>query len=83
MLLIAAVLFTEKPINITRARWAGFIGPILMIVALFCVGGLHITQPDYKLYFSWPAFIALHVIVIFLFFRCTAGKMTHIDTPAG
>ncbi len=83
MLVIAAVMFTEKPLNITKARWAGFIVVVLMIVVLFCVGGLHITQPDYKLYFSWPAFIALHAIVIFLFFRCTAGKMTHIDTPAG
>lgn len=72
MLVIAAVLFSERPIEITRARLTGFVVAALMIVVLFCIGGLHITKPDYRLYFSWPAFIALHVAVIALLFRCTA-----------
>jgi len=53
MLIIAAVLFSERPIEITRARLMGFIAAVL------------------KLYFSWPAFITLHAIVVFLLFGCT------------
>lgn len=74
MLVIAAVLFSERPIEITRARLTGFVVAVLMIVALFCIGGLHITKPDYRLYFSWPAFIALHVAVIVLLFGCIVRK---------
>jgi hypothetical protein len=80
MLVIASVLFSSRAIEITKPRLIGFIAAALMIVALFCIGGLHITQPDYRLYFSWPAFIALHAVVIFLLFRCTTRKMTRIDT---
>ena len=72
MLVIAAALFSGRQIEVTKARWAGFIGAVLIIVVLFCIGGLRITQPDYRLYFSWPAFVALHAVVIFLLFRCTA-----------
>jgi hypothetical protein len=71
MLVIAAILFSSWAIEITRARLTGFIIAVLMIVVLFCIGGLHITKPDYKLYFSWPAFFALHAVVIFLLFGCT------------
>jgi hypothetical protein len=80
MLVIASVLFSSRAIEITKPRLIGFIAAVLMIVALFCIGGLHITQPDYRLYFSWPAFVALHAIVIFLLFRCTTRKMTRVDT---
>jgi len=82
MLVIASVLFGSRAIEITKPRLIGFIAAALMIVALFCIGGLRITEPDYRLYFSWPAFVALHAIVIFLFFGCMAGKMTRIDTPS-
>ena len=82
MLVIASVLFSSRAIEITKPRLIGFIAAVLMIVVLFCIGGLHITQPDYRLYFSWPAFVALHAVVIFLLFRCTAGKMKRIDTPS-
>jgi len=42
-------------------------------VVLFCIGGLRITEPDYRLYFSWPGFVALHAAIIALLFRCTGG----------
>lgn len=79
MLVIAAVLFSEKPLNITKPRWAGFIGVVLMIVVLFCIGGLRITEPDYKSYFSWPGFIALHGAVIALLVRCMAKAGVETD----
>jgi hypothetical protein len=41
-----------------------------MIVVVYCIAGLHITEPDYRLYFSWTGFLALHIIVIALLFGC-------------
>jgi hypothetical protein len=64
MLVIAAVLFSGRRIVVTKARWAGFIGVVLMIVVLFCIGGLRITELDYRSCFSWPGFLILHAVVI-------------------
>ncbi len=74
MLIIATVLFTDRVVKLTLPRLAGFAGIVLMIVIMFCIAGLNSTRPDYKLYFSWPAFIALHAVVIFLLFGCMAKK---------
>jgi hypothetical protein len=71
MLIIAAVLFGKRPIEISRARLMGFIGAVLMIVVVFCIAGLNSTRPDYRLYFSWPGFIALHAAVIVLLLKST------------
>jgi len=79
MLVIAAVLFSERPLNITKPRWAGFIAAVLMIVVVFCIGGLKITEPDYRLYFSWPGFVALHAAVIALLVRCMAKAGVETD----
>jgi hypothetical protein len=79
MLVIAAALFSERPLNITKPGWAGFIGVVLMIVVVYCIAGLHITEPDYRLYFSWPAFVVLHAVVIFLLFGCTAKAGPETD----
>jgi hypothetical protein len=49
----------------------GFIGAVLMIVVVFCIAGLNSTRPDYRLYFSWPGFIALHAAVIVLLLKST------------
>ena len=74
MLVIAAALFSRLRIEVTKARLTGFIGVVLMIVVLFCIGGLRITEPDYKLYFSWTGFLALHIVVIVLLFGCIVRK---------
>ncbi len=79
MLVIASVLFGSRAIEITKPRLIGFIAAALMIVALFCIGGLHITQPDYRLYFSWPGFLALHGAVIAMFFRCMVKAGAEAD----
>jgi hypothetical protein len=72
MLVIAAVLFSERPLNITKPEWAGFIAAVLMIVVVYCIAGLKITEPRYRLYFSWPGFLILHGAVIALLVRCMA-----------
>ncbi|HIJ67517.1 MAG TPA: hypothetical protein HPP87_08250 [Planctomycetes bacterium] len=74
MLIIAAVLFTDKTVHLILPRLAGFSGIVLMIVVVFCIAGINCTKPEYKLYFSWPGFIALHIAVILLLFGCILRK---------
>ena len=74
MLIIATVLFTDRAVKLTLPRLAGFAALAMMIVVVFCVAGLKITEPYYKLYFSWPGFIALHIVVILLLLCCIARK---------
>ncbi|RKY09599.1 MAG: hypothetical protein DRP65_07635 [Planctomycetota bacterium] len=74
MLIIAAVLFTDRAIKLTLPRLAGFAGLVLMIVVVFCIAGINCTRPDYKLYFSWPGFIALHIAMIVFLSGCIVMK---------
>jgi hypothetical protein len=64
MLIIAVVLFGDRPVKLTLPRLAGFAALVLMIIVVFCNAGLNSTKPDYKLYFSWPGFVALHAALI-------------------
>ena len=69
MLLTASLLLSSKTIKLTRPGIAGLITTVLMIIVLYCLAGLRITEPDYESYFSWPIFSTLHVVVIILLFR--------------
>ena len=70
MLLIAWALLSKGQVKVTKL-WAGsFVAGTILIVVVYCAGGLHITDPDYKRYFSWPAFIVLHTAMAALVFIC-------------
>ncbi len=70
MLMIAWALLSKARLKITRL-WAGsFIVAIVLIIIVYCAGGLHITDADYKRYFSWPAFIVLHTAMAGLVLIC-------------
>ena len=43
---------------------------IFILVISFCIGGLHMSEADYKSYFHWPLFAAGEVLAIILFLRC-------------
>jgi hypothetical protein len=47
---------TGKVIKITPLDWFGFCIAGAVVITSFCTAGLHITQPDYNTYFSWPLF---------------------------
>ena len=70
MLLTASLLLSSKTIKLTRPGIAGLITAVLMIIVLYCLAGLRITEPDYESYFSWPIFSTLHVVVIILLCHC-------------
>jgi hypothetical protein len=45
-----------RPLPVTRADWLGWSASLLVIVVSFCLGGTHITEPNYAEYFHWPVF---------------------------
>jgi len=69
MLLIASLLLTNKTIRLTLLPTAVLAVLVIMIIVLYCLAGLKITEPDYNSYFSWPVFITLHLAVTVLMLR--------------
>jgi hypothetical protein len=45
-----------RPLVVTPADWLGWLVSLLVIVVSFCLGGAHITEPNYAQYFHWPLF---------------------------
>lgn len=74
MLIFAAIIlyrdFSGHPIKATGLDWLGFISSSVLVVASFCIAGLHIAQPDFKSYFYWLLFAFGYVSATALFLRC-------------
>ncbi|MGA1980382.1 MAG: hypothetical protein ABSG99_07485 [Sedimentisphaerales bacterium] len=54
----------------TPIDWLVFIVAALVVVASFCIAGLHAAEPDFKSHFHWPLFAAGHLSAIALFAKC-------------
>lgn len=59
-----------KPIRPTRAGWLAFIVAALIVVASFCVAGLHIAEPDFQSHFYWPLFAPGYILAVAIFLKC-------------
>ncbi len=75
ILLIFAIIILcrsscARPIKVSPIQWLGFILAGLVVVASFCIAGLHITEPDFKSHFHWPLFTLGEILAIALFLRC-------------
>ena len=57
-------------IKATLPDWFGFILAALVVVASFCIAGLHIAEPDFQSHFHRPLFAAGHLSAIALFLKC-------------
>lgn len=72
MLAFAAVILYRdacaKPLKAGPMDWVGFCFAALIVIISFCIGGSHITEPDYASYFSWPLFALgeLSAIAVFI-----------------
>lgn len=60
----------NQTIKITTLDWIGLSAATAIVTTSFCIGGLHITQPDYQNHFSWPLFACGYALAIVLFLRC-------------
>ena len=45
-----------QPLLVTYTDWLGWSASLLTIVVSFCLGGTHITEPNFAQYFHWPLF---------------------------
>lgn len=61
--------FTGRPLDPTRTESIGFILCAIIVVASFCVAGLHMIEPNFESYFSWPLFGLGCIGAIALFLR--------------
>jgi hypothetical protein len=55
---------------VSPIQWLGFILAGLVVVASFCIAGLHITEPDFQSHFHWPLFALGEILAIALFLKC-------------
>jgi len=51
------------------AGWLAFILAALVVVASFCIAGMHIAEPDFQDHFHWLLFVAGHLSAIALFVK--------------
>jgi len=51
----------------TPPDWLIFIIAALVVVASFCIAGLHAAEPDFQSHFHWPLFAAGHLSAVALF----------------
>jgi hypothetical protein len=61
----SAGILTPTPID-----WFVFTLAALLVVASFCIAGLHAAEPDFQSHFHWPLFAAGPLSAIVLFTKC-------------
>jgi hypothetical protein len=74
-LLIFAIIILYRScgarvLRLTPADWLVFILAVLLVVASFCIAGLHAAEPDFKSHFHWPLFAAGLLSAVALFAKC-------------
>ncbi len=74
MLIFAIVMLYRcshaKPIKVTLIDWLGFSLAAIIVVASFCIAGLHITEPNFQSYFYWPLFALGYMTAVAVFLKC-------------
>jgi len=70
LLVFAVIILGAKVLRLTPLDWLIFILAVLLVVASFCIAGLHAAQPDFKSHFHWPLFAAGILSPIVLFAKC-------------
>jgi hypothetical protein len=58
-----------RPLKATLPDWLAFSASGIIVVASFCIAGLHSTEQDYASYFYWPLFAAGHILGIVIFLK--------------
>ena len=73
LLFASAILYRDccaSPLRATLTDWLGFILAALVVVASFCIAGLHVAEPDFQSHFYWPLFALGYVSAVALFLKC-------------
>jgi hypothetical protein len=67
----------RRPLMVTRTEWLGWSASLLVIAASFCLGGTHVTEPNYAQYFPWSLFAAGLVLGV-----SVCARALHRGVPA-
>ena len=82
-ILVSAVMFLygtailhrtshRKPLHVKAVDWIGWTLASAILIAAFCLGGVHVTQPDYAHHFHWWLFTAGLILGIVVCWRSLA-----------
>ena len=63
-----------RPLTVTYADWLGWSASLLIIVVSFCLGGTHVTEPNYADYFHWPLFGAGFALGLAICIKALRGR---------
>ncbi len=78
MLLFAGIILyldsSGRPVKAGLWGWPGFCLAGAVVVVSFGIAGLHIFEPDFAEYFSWPLFTAGLLGAIVIFAKCVYRK---------
>ncbi len=72
----------RRPLAVTYTDWFGWSAALLVIMVSFCLGGTHITEPDYAQYFHWPLFAGGFALGIVFCARSLRGRGLALATSA-
>jgi hypothetical protein len=81
MLAFAAIILYRsccaKTLRLTPIDWFVFVLAVLLVVASFCIAGLHAAEPEFKSHFHWPLFAAGLLSSILLFAKYLSKSKHH------
>jgi hypothetical protein len=64
----------DLPVRLRKAEAIVLVTGCTIIVLSFCIGGSHITEPDFADYFYWPLFVAGYGLAIGICARALARR---------
>ena len=59
-----------RAIKANLLDWLAFFLSGLIVVASFCIAGMHVTEQDFESYFSWPLFAVGYFFSVATFLKC-------------
>jgi len=71
--LAVAILYRSaqsRPVAIRGTDWLAWLVATVIIIVSFCLGGAHVTQPDYREHFHWPVFAVGYALAVAACLRC-------------
>ncbi len=71
-----------RPLTVTYTDWLAWSASLLIIVVSFCLGGTHITEPNYADYFHWPLFSVGFALGIVFCVKSLGGRAIVIPASA-
>jgi len=85
LLLFAVIILYRdscaRALKVTLIEWLGFTLAGLVVVASFCIAGLHITKPDFQSHFFWPLLTFGYVFAIGILLKCILMSNPNFSKP--